>query len=481
VLVDDPAQCEDGPTAPPPDDTGPDNAAYLAYTSGSTGRPKGVLVPHRAVLRLVRGDFLALGPGDAMLQLAPVAFDASTLELWGPLLNGARLAVHPPGEVTPQSVTDAVQQERVTALWLTAGLFHRVADGPLEPLSSLRVLFAGGDVLSVRHVNRLLDALPGLRLVNGYGPTENTTFTCTHEMTSPVTEETVPIGRPVRGTEVHLLDDRLRPVPDGEPGELYAGGTGVADGYLGQPAGTAERFLPDPYGSRPGGRLYRTGDMARRLPGGALEFLGRVDDQVKIRGFRVEPGEVEAALRQVAEVTDCAVVARQEPRGGRKLVAYATAERPLHVPAVRRGLAAVLPAHAVPAAIVQLDALPLTANGKLDRRALAGMRLRERPECDAEFRPPTGRTERWLAQLWSDLLEIDRVGVDDDFFELGGHSLMAASITGEIAETHGVLVTAREFYENPTIAELAELITTMHTPARQTPVGNRPQGGTDTR
>ncbi|MDI9886745.1 non-ribosomal peptide synthetase [Streptomyces sp. HNM0645] len=447
------------PTIPPGGERDP---AYLAYTSGTTGEPKGVLVPHGAVLRLVQdSDVLPVGPGDVVLHLAPAAFDASTLELWAPLLNGARLAVFPAGEVTPERLAEVVEAEGVTAMWLTAGLFHLVAERPDPRLAGVRRLLAGGDVLSARHVDTMLAAFPGMTLVNGYGPTENTTFTCCHAMTgavSPRPAHPVPIGRPIPGTEVHLLDERLRTVPDGTVGELYAGGMGVAHGYLGRPAVTAERFVPDPFSNSPGARLYRTGDLALRRADGVLEFHGRVDEQVKIRGFRVEPGEVEAALRALPDVGDSAVVARPRTTGERTLVAYLTGGQPLHLPGIRRALAERLPAHLVPGTFVQLDELPLGATGKVDRRALAAREERTRPETDVPLRLPEGELEQWLAQLWCDLLEIDQVGVDDDFFDLGGHSLVAAAITGEINNVRGVFVTARSFYENPTVAELAVLI-----------------------
>ncbi|MFJ8774492.1 amino acid adenylation domain-containing protein [Streptomyces microflavus] len=445
-------------TALPPG--GDRDPAYLAYTSGTTGKAKGVLVPHGAVLRLVQdSDVLPVGPGDVVLHLAPAAFDASTLELWAPLLNGARLAVFPPGEVTPERLAEVVESEGVTALWLTAGLFHLVAERPDPRLATVRRLLAGGDVLSPRHVDAMLAAFPGMTLVNGYGPTENTTFTCCHAMTEPVSPGPVPIGRPIPGTEVHLLDERLRPVADGTVGELYAGGTGVAHGYLGRPAATAEWFVPDPFSNTPGTRLYRTGDLALRRPDGVLEFHGRVDEQIKVRGFRVEPGEVEAALRALPGVGDTAVVARSRATGERNLVAYLTGDQPLHLPGVRRALAERLPAQLVPGSFVQLDALPLGATGKVDRRALAAREERARAETDTPLRLPEGELELWLAQLWCDLLELDQVGVDDDFFDLGGHSLIAAAITGEVSRGQGVFVTARSFYENPTIAELASLIT----------------------
>jgi amino acid adenylation domain-containing protein len=438
--------------------SGPDDLAYVAYTSGSTGRPKGVRVPHRAVVRLVaEPDFAALGPADRVLQLAPLSFDASTFEVWGALAAGARLVVAPPGELTPTQLGKLIAAERISALWLTAGLFHRLVDAGPHRLRGVRELLAGGDVLSVPHVNRLVAELPGTALTNGYGPTENTTFTCCHRVTAPITAGSVPIGRPIRGTGVRVLDDRLRPVPDGQPGELYATGAGLADGYLGNPAATAERFVADPYAAEPGGRMYRTGDLVRRLPGGELEFLGRRDRQVKIRGFRVEPGEVEAAATALPGVRGVAVLCRARASGERYLAAV-VAGTDLAPGQLRAQLGAVLPAYAVPALIRVVAQLPLTGNGKVDRAALAAGEVADRPEMTAAHRPPGTALERAVTQLWADHLGIDGIGADDDFFELGGDSLLAVSILAELERGHGVAVSPVALYLDPTPAGLARAL-----------------------
>lgn len=455
VALDDPGCYAGAATGPEPAGTG-ESPAYVAYTSGSTGTPKGVIVPHRAVVRLVAApSFLEIGAGDAVLHLAPVAFDASTLEIWGPLAHGARLVVCPAGEPTLPDLAETVRRAGVTILWLTAGLFHQMVDGPIDRLRGLRYLVAGGDVLSVTHVGRALAALPGTTLVNGYGPTENTTFTCCHPMTSPVTTATVPIGGPITATTVYVLDDELRPVPDGTPGELWTGGDGLAHGYLHRPGHTAERFLPDPFAAAPGARMYRTGDLARRLPDGTVEFLGRADDQVKIRGFRIEPGEVEAALLARPGVLDAVVVDQTDPRTGRRLVAFLVGRDELPVPELRRELAGRLPDYLVPARFVQLGELPLNHNGKVDRAALRGYELPRRPQLSSDYAAPEGEPETAIAALWADLLGLDEVGVNDDFFELGGHSLLAVRIAGEITARWGVDIGPREFYVNPTVAELA--------------------------
>nr|QVT76742.1 nonribosomal peptide synthetase [Streptomyces sp.] len=447
-------------TAPAVDVHG-DNIAYLAYTSGSTGTPRGVAVPHRAVLRL------ALDPGpvsmtaeDVVLQFASPAFDASTFEIWVPLLNGARLAVYPDSGASLATLADTVHREGVTVLWLTAGLFHRLTERQMAKLSGLRRLLAGGDVLSAAQVDRVRALLPDLEVVNGYGPTENTTFTACHLVAEPAGAQRVPIGRPLLGTGIRILDDKLRPVPDGEPGELYVTGEGLARGYARRSAATGERFVADLFADRPGARMYRTGDLVRRLPDGTLDFLGRIDQQVKIRGFRVEPGETEAVLTAQAGVRDAVVVPQPGPGGDRKLVAFYVPERGARPSTLtlRRRLAEALPDYAVPASFVQLDVLPLTANGKVDRAELAERVSEERPEITAGFAPPRTELEEALATVWADRLGLTEVGVHDDFFELGGYSLVGMQIAAEVTAAYEVAITPQRFYENATVAGLARAV-----------------------
>ncbi len=343
------APLAEAPTTSPPGAVGPDHLAYISFTSGSTGTPKGVAVPHRAVLRLVHGEvFATFGPDEVFLLMAPLAFDASTLEIWAPLLRGGQLVIMPPGNPTLEEIGRVVRTEQITTLWLTAGLFHLMIEERPEDLRGLRQLIAGGDVLSVPQVAKALAALPSTRLVNGYGPTENTTFTCCHQITRvDLTRPSIPIGRPIGHTTVRVLDRHQRPTPIGVPGELYTGGDGLARGYVGQPELTATAFIADPH--QPGKRLYRTGDRVRWLADGSLEFLGRRDRQVKLRGHRVEPGEVEHALAAEPEVTAAAVQVFDGPTG-KRLVAYVTPR--LDPTALRRALAARLPEALVPAVIV---------------------------------------------------------------------------------------------------------------------------------
>ena len=452
---------EPGPPSPA-GPAGPADIAYIAYTSGSTGRPKGVCVPHRAVLRLVvRAGYLPVGPDDVFLHFASAAFDAATLEIWGALLNGARLVVAPPDQTEVEALAELVAAERVTVLWLTSGLFNRFADllttRPDLRFPALRWLFAGGDVLSPAHVDRAATALPNGFVVNGYGPTENTTFTCCHVVREPLAGRAVPIGRPVSGTSTYLLDDDMRAVPDGQVGRLYAAGSGLAHCYLNHPALTAACFLPDPFATEPGARMYDTGDLARRDPDGVVSFIGRTDSQIKIRGFRVEPGEIEVALRADPDVSDAVVTAAGgEP--DRVLVAYYMSGFPVSASALRRNLRLRLPDYMIPARFVWLEKLPLTQNGKVDRDALVVPARFERPDIETEYRAPAGPIETWLTGLWEDLIGLEPVGADDHFFDLGGHSLAASNITGEIATEYGVRVTARQFYLNPTVAELASVV-----------------------
>ncbi|MDT0433586.1 MULTISPECIES: amino acid adenylation domain-containing protein [Streptomyces] len=349
----------------------PGDLAYAMYTSGSTGLPKAVLVEQRNVTAFaLRQDFAALGPGRSMLQSSSFSFDASVLEIWGVLLRGACLVFPPEALLSPAETAEVLARERVTDLWLSSGLFHRIAEDAPEAFAPLRTVITGGDVVSPPRVRRVLSANPGLTVAHIYGPTETTVAVCRRLLTHPdQVESPLPLGTPIPGTSLHVMDERGRPVPAGETGELWIAGETVSRGYHDRPALTAERYVTDPGTGR---RAYRSGDLARKRPDGTVEFAGRADQQVKIRGFRVEPGEIEAALGEAPGVHACLVSPRVAPPGDKRVVAYVVpaAAGPLRAAEVHRFLAGRLPRHMLPSEYVALDALPLDANGKEDRRRL---------------------------------------------------------------------------------------------------------------
>ncbi|MCB1053924.1 MAG: amino acid adenylation domain-containing protein, partial [Acidobacteria bacterium] len=430
--------------------------AYVMYTSGSTGRPKGVAIPHRGIVRLVRGaNYADLGPDEVFLQLAPMSFDLSTLELWAPLLNGGRVVLMPPEKPSPESVEAAIRDFGVTTIWLTAGFFHVMVDERLEGLRPLRQLLAGGDVLSPHRVRQVLELEGGPRVIDGYGPTENTTFTSCHGMdAADEVGTTVSIGRPVSNSWVFVLDRFGQLVPAGVAGELYTGGDGLARGYAGRPALTAERFVPDAFGV--GERLYRTGDVVRWVGEGRLEFLGRSDQQVKVRGFRIEPGEVEAAMLARPEVGQAVVTVFETAGGDKRLVAYVVpaAGHDVDTTVLRHRLSEELPDFMVPGAIVKMAELPLSANNKLDRKALPAPDV-ELTRAAAEYVAPRGPLEGIVAEIWAQVLEVQRVGRGEDFFALGGHSLLATQVMSRIRQALAVEAPLRLLFESPTVAGMA--------------------------
>ncbi|MCY1078721.1 non-ribosomal peptide synthetase [Archangium lansingense] len=444
------------PSTAPRSGITPRNLAYIDFTSGSTGRPKGVCIEHSSVLRTVLdARYAEVSAQQSFLLIAPISFDASTLEVWGPLLNGGRLVVFPPHSPSDlQELAGVLQRHSVTTLHLTSGLFTQMVDGNLDGLRGVRQLLTGGDVVSSPHVRRVLEQLR-IPVTACYGPTEGTLFTSCFRMTEPSqVPASVPIGTPISGTQVYLLDSHLQPVPPGTPGELFISGDGLARGYLQQPALTAERFLPNPFSSTPGSRLYRTGDLARHRADGVLEFLGRADFQVKIRGFRIELGEVEAALLSHPEVREAIVIAREDSPGNKRLVGYVTGKSDaLDTLSLRSYLQQRLPEYMVPSALMALEALPLTPNGKVDRKALPA------PEARPEFRPfvpPSTPTEVRLASLWCELLGLTQVSALDDFFELGGHSLLATRLVSRIRSTFEVELPLRALFEASTLSALSQ-------------------------
>ncbi|MEV6827024.1 non-ribosomal peptide synthase/polyketide synthase [Amycolatopsis sp. NPDC051102] len=433
---------ETGPEGTPEVPVRAGNLAYVMYTSGSTGKPKGVAVTHRDIVGLASDRSFAGAAHRTVLLHSPQAFDASTYEVWVPLLNGGRVVVAPPGDVDADVLRSLVTGQGVTALWLTAGLFRLLAQEDPACLAGVGEVWTGGDVVPAAAVRQVRDACPGLTVVDGYGPTETTTFASRHFLApEAAVPDAMPIGRPLDNMAGYVLDEGLRPVPPGVTGELFITGTGVARGYLGRPGLTAERFVANPFGA-PGERMYRTGDVVRWTGDGVLEFVGRADDQVKIRGFRIELGEIETALAAHPDVVEAVVVPRD-----RRLVAYVVTTGK---PDLRAWLQRDLPDYMVPSAFVPLDALPLSANGKVDRRAL--------PEPAAEpmagYVPPRTETERVLAEVWADVLGVPGVGVEDNFFELGGDSILSIQVVSR-ARRHGLALTPRDLFAHQTVAALA--------------------------
>ena len=426
------------------------------YTSGSTGTPKGVLVTHRGVSRLVLNNgYAEFRSSDRVALAANPAFDASTLEVWAPLLNGGSVVViEREVLLEPARLASELLAQSVSVLWLTVGLFNQYVGALSAVIPRLRYLLVGGDALDPKVISRVLREHPPEHLLNGYGPTETTTFALTHEVRVVADEATsIPLGRPIGNTTVYILDGARRPVPVGVAGELYIGGDGVALGYLNRPELTAERFVADPFaaGER-GARMYKTGDLGRWLPDGTVEFLGRNDFQVKVRGFRVELGEIESRLSSLEGVSEVVVLAREDEPGDKRLVAYYAGANAPDAEAVREHAREGLPEYMVPAAYVRLESLPLTANGKIDRKALPA------PEGDAYvshgYEAPQGEVETQLASLWADVLKVERVGRHDNFFELGGHSLLAVTLTERMRRA-GLHADVRALFTTATLAELA--------------------------
>jgi amino acid adenylation domain-containing protein len=438
----------------------PESLACVVYTSGSTGRPKAVGVPHCAVVRLVhQPGYLRLAPGDVVLNLGDPSFDITTLEVWGALCAGALVRILPDRPPAgPEEVLRALA-DRPTVVCLTGMLFNQVVDRAPAAFLNVPYVFVVGEVMDTIRTRAVLHNGAPLRLMNGYGPTENTTFSTCHELKGfPPDAPSVPIGTAVPDTTLHVLDRWFHPVPAGAIGELYLGGRGVARGYLGQPARTAERFLPEPFSGEPGGRMYCTGDLVRRRPDGVLEYYGRKDRQLKIRGYRVEPGEVEGALLDLPGVKGCTVQmfrVGDDPR----LVAYIVPSDPPQMSPARilSSLRRRLPPHLIPSHLVLLEALPRTRSGKLDVLALPGPESAERV-LDTDPVLPRTPTETLLWEIWAEILGQRAFGVEDDFFVIGGHSLLATTLVAHVQDRMNATLSLREVFQYPTVAGLGRLV-----------------------
>jgi len=441
----------------------PTNLAYVIYTSGSTGRPKGSAVLHQNISRLIYNSFVDYENAHTILCAASPSFDAFTFELWGALLHGGRSVMSDSARAGFSELGKVIDQQGVDCAWLTSSLFNRLIDDSPDSLRRLKRLLVGGEALSIGHVRQALRRLPRTVLINGYGPTENTTFSCTYTIAKEAAlfgHASVPIGHPIGNTQAYVLDVRGELVPMGVVGELYLGGAGLARGYLGQAGLTAQKFIPNGFSRTPGERLYRTGDRVRYLPDGNVEFLGRVDHQVKVRGFRIELGEIESVLHQHEPVREAVVLAREDEPGERSLVAYVVAPheareaRTLQL-SLMEHLRERLPDYMVPAALMLLDALPLTVNKKVDVEAL--------PEPDdsayarAAYQAPETPIEQALAELWKNNLGLETVGTGDNYFSIGGDSIRSIALVAE-AKRRGLRFSVKDLFSYRTIKALVQVI-----------------------
>ncbi|MGB8195258.1 MAG: amino acid adenylation domain-containing protein, partial [Chitinophagaceae bacterium] len=434
---------------------GPLDVAYVIYTSGTTGKPKGVIAPHRAVVRLVKNvDYVVLTEGDRCLQTSSPTFDAMTFELWAMLLNGGALVlVDKEVLLNPVALQEKVRSNDVTTMWFTAPWFNQVVEAVPELFCSLKQIIVGGDKLSAAHINKALSANPSLKIINGYGPTENTAFSLTYLFTEKV-QNTVPIGKPIANSTAFILDANKYALPVGATGELYVGGDGLALGYLNRPELTAEKFVDSPYEKAQ--KIYRTGDLARWLPDGNVEFIGRIDDQVKIRGFRIELGEIQNALQQCPLVSQCAVLTKDDAIGTKVLVAYVVPKESFNKEDLLKYLRSSLPDYMIPSMIMEIEQLPLTSNGKIDKKAL--------PEpvsllTNHEYIAPRNATEQALSVILKDLLRAGNLGIYDDLLESGLHSLLMIQFFNKINKGfQNVNIHLTDLMKNRSIEKLGILI-----------------------
>lgn len=469
-------QAIDWKPEPAPCDSGR-QLAYIMYTSGSTGAPKGVMVAQRGIVRLVRqSNYIALDETDALAFISNVSFDAATFEIWGALLNGGRLVgVDKETLLTPPLFKQVLIAEQISAMFITVTLFNQYIAEDVHFFDSVKSVSVGGEALDINKIRTVIDsarqANAPLRLFNGYGPTENTTFTCSWHIDGlDAQQNSVPLGYPLANSSVYVLDEQMQLVPAGVAGELYTGGDGVALAYLNRADLTAAAFLADPFSSQPDARLYRTGDRVRWLDNGQIEMLGRADDQVKIRGYRIELGEIETALGRLPQVRECAVLVNtqqaeaelhgQGSQSDRQyLAAYLVlneADNEFALGLIREALSIHLPQYMQPQAYVVVDKLPLTANGKLDKRGLPKPQATD--FVQQQYTAPETETEKQLVVLWQQMLDLEQIGIDDNFFELGGHSLMATRLLSQIKQTFDAELPLKELFEQPTIRHLASLL-----------------------
>ncbi|WP_373545576.1 amino acid adenylation domain-containing protein [Chamaesiphon sp.] len=439
-------------------DVGTDNLAYVIYTSGSTGQPKGVCVAHRGVNRLiVNTNYINLQEQDVVGLASNFSFDAVTFEIWGALVHGAKLVgIERDVMLSPHQLANSIQSQKISTLFLTTALFNQIANAVPSAFNSLQNLMFGGEAVDVSAVKAVLKHQPPQRLLHVYGPTESTTFS-TWYLVSDVLEEakTIPIGRPIANTQVYVLDRQMQPVAIGVTGELHIGGDGLARGYLNRPELTQAKFVPNPFSSDKSARLYKTGDLARYLADGNIEFLGRLDHQVKIRGFRVELEEIEAVISQHPQVSQVVVIDLEDISANKYLVAYVITQSGAEISSaeIKDFVKEKIPSYMVPGAVICLDSLPLTPNGKVDRQALPKPDMSSMSSID--FVPPRTHTEEVLVEIWRKILKVEKISIHDNFFALGGHSLLATQVNSQISEVFQVKLPLKNLFESSTVASLA--------------------------
>jgi len=452
----------DAPQKAPDRHVSSENVAYVIYTSGSTGKPKGVEVTHRGIVRLLFGvNYVRLNRTKAILQLSTLTFDGSIFDIWAALLHGARCILYPARVPRVRELSDLLRKHQVTTAFLSTSIFNAIVDEEPTALACLEQLLVGGEALSVQHIRRAWEHLTSVEVINAYGPTEVTVFACAYRIPKEpeVTAISIPIGRPIGNTQTYILDQNLQPVPIGITGELYLGGPGVARGYRNRPELTAQRFITDPFSKEPNARLYKTGDLARFLADGNIDFLGRMDDQVIIRGFRIELGEIEASLRRHEGVRDAVVLPYADTRGENRLSAFVVKKPGLKLSAdeLREFLGQRVPEFMIPSRCVVLDRWPLTPSGKVDRQALSSAAVAAGKISSTSI-PPRTTLEMVLAQMWEALLDVRPIGIRDSFFDLGGDSLYAIRLLAQIEEVFDKRLPVEALLGAANIEQLAALL-----------------------
>ena len=430
----------------------PDDLIYVIYTSGTTGKPKGVMVEHKNVINLVKHtNYVKLDEETAILQTGSMSFDASTFELWGATLNGGKLVLIPHGILLNTTLLkEEIIKNEINTMFVTVTLYNQLIDVDISMFDSLKYLLIGGEAVSEEHVRKLVGRNAELNFSNDYGPTENTTFSLYYPITAETLREKTPIGRPISNTQAYIMNgSNLCGI--GIPGELCVAGDGVARGYLNQPEMTSAKFIDNPYGK---GKLYRSGDLARWLEDGNIEYLGRIDDQVKIRGFRIELGEIESVLRNQVDITDCAVIVREDATGDKGLYGYVISDVELDISTLRDHLANELPNYMIPSYMMQIDKLPLSPTGKLDKRALPEITA----TADLEYVAPRSDMEEKVCEAFAKVLKVERVGIHDGFFQLGGHSLRALKLVNLLEELTGKSIQVKHIFETGEVWQLAKLL-----------------------